>query len=109
MNMMDEFMVKISQEVQEKQDEFIFRTLCDFAETNYQVKVDKYELIAAINLIRVKKEYGENISAEWLNTVRDKKIAMDAAYKLGYEKGVADEKERILAAIENNLLEGGEQ
>ena len=42
--------------VTETEDAFIFQTLSDFAQTHYQIIVEKDELIKAIQLIRMMRE-----------------------------------------------------
>ena len=56
-NIVSEMLTKVT----ETEDAFIFQTLSDFAQTNYQLTVEKDELIKAIQLIRMMRENGTDI------------------------------------------------
>lgn len=85
-------------QVQETQEQFIFRTLSDFALNNYQIVVEKDELAHAIQLIRMSREYGPSIS-ERLTTATQNAAALDLAYKKGLQDGIDKEHARVMAAM----------
>lgn len=64
---------------EETKDQFIFQTIRNWASNNYQIEIDKDELIAAIQLIR--KSRGADIP--FMNP------AMKIAYMAGYDDGVS--------------------
>ena len=80
----------------ETQDEFIFSTLSDFASTNYNVTVDKKELIMAIQLIRTCNETGTDLR-QYYNTAMDG----EELYRKGYNTGFKDGIREARNALEN--------
>ena len=56
-----DFANKITNNVTETQEAFIFQTISEFALNNYQLVIEKEELIRAIQLIRMYKEHGFSI------------------------------------------------
>lgn len=52
---------KIVTTVNETQDAFIFSTLSSYAAEQYNITVEKEELVRAIQLIRMSREYGPSI------------------------------------------------
>jgi len=89
---------KLSVEVAESEDEIIFRTLSDFARNNYQISIEKDELVKAIQLIRWSKEYGQSIDERWSTASRQAGALADA-YRRGLEDGIEKERTRILDAL----------
>ena len=73
-------------EVKETEDAFIFQTLSDFAQTHYQLTVEKDELIKAIQLIRMMRENGTDISKPW-TTATQQSAALRDAYDSGFNDG----------------------
>lgn len=71
--------------VKETQDEFIFSTLSNFASTNYNVTVDKKELIMAIQLIRTCNETGTDLRQYYNTAINEEEI-----YRKGYNTGFKD-------------------
>lgn len=74
-NLASEFVMRC----EETKDQFIFQTIQNWASNNYQIEIEKQELIAAIQLIR--KSRGEDIP--FVNP------AMKIAYMAGYDDGVS--------------------
>ena len=74
-NLASEFVMRC----EETKDQFIFQTIRNWASNNYQIEIDKDELIAAIQLIR--KSRGADIP--FMNP------AMKIAYMAGYDDGVS--------------------
>lgn len=73
----------------ETQDEFIFSTLIDFASTNYNVTVDKKELIMAIQFIRTCNETGTDLR-QYYNTAIDGTELYRKGYNTGFEDGIQE-------------------
>lgn len=89
--------------VAETQDEFIFQTLRDFGLSTSNIVVEKEELVQAIQLIRMMKEYGLDIFERY-NTA----TAQAGIFRRGYEEGLHDgiEKERSRVM---DILEKGDK
>ena len=84
--------------VQETQDQFIFQTLSNFALNSYQITVEKEELVCAIQLIRMSREYGPSINERW-NTASQQSEALSSAYRRGFKDGIDKEHARVMAAL----------
>lgn len=69
--------------VNETKDQFIFSTIKDWAEDNFDIVIEKEELVYAIQLIRRLRAMGIDC-----NDYYD-------AYTLGYEAGVEHEHRRV--------------
>lgn len=93
---------QVSMRVVETQDEFIFQTLRDFGLSTFNIVVEKEELVQAIQLIRMMKEYGIDIHERY-----DTATTQAGIFRRGYEKGLHDgiEKERSRVM---DILEKGE-
>lgn len=87
-------------QVHETDDSFIFQTLCDFASVNYQITVKKEELIYAIQLIKMYKAYGVDISQR-LDTATQQGEWYRHAYNRGLEDGIKQEHDRVMAVLNN--------
>lgn len=98
---MENLVGDIATRVAETEDAFIFQTLSNFASTNYQITVDKDELVRAIQLIRMAKEYGPSIAERW-TTATQQSEWYRYAYNRGFQDGVKKEHERINEAINND-------
>ena len=94
---------RVVMEVTETQDSFIFQTLRDFAANQYQIVVEKQELIQAIQLIQMAREYGPSIDERWA-TVTEQSEALSRAYMRGYKAGVDSEHQKFM-----DILEGMKQ
>ena len=94
----------IVMQVQETQNEFIFSTLSKYAMNNYNVVVEKEELIQAIYLIRMSKEYGPGIYERW-STATQQTAYLDNAYRRGFQDGVTKEHDRIISILEKEVEE----
>ena len=84
----------------EKEDSFIFQTLSDFASTNYQITVKKEELICAIQLIRMYRETGVDISERWVTATQQSEWCRHA-YNRGFEDGIKKEHNRVMALLDS--------
>ena len=91
---------KIINQVCETEDSFIFQTLSDFASTNYQITVKKEELIYAIQLIRMYRETGVNISERCVTATQQSEWYRHA-YNRGFEDGIKKEHDRITSLLDN--------
>ena len=89
---------KIAHQVQETEDEFIFRTLSDFAYDNYDIVVEKQELIQAIKLIMMYREAGFDIG-ERFTTATQQSEWYRHAYDKGLKDGIKKERERIMGIL----------
>lgn len=85
---------EISMQVQETQESFIFSTLSKYAMDNFQVVVEKEELIRAIQLIRMYKKYGPGIDERW-TTATQQTAVLSEAYRRGFQDGVDKEYNRF--------------
>ena len=85
--------------VKETQDEFIFSTLNQYAMNNFNIVVEKAELVQAIHLIRMCKEYGPDIDKRW-STATQQIAYLDDAYRRGFKDGVDKEHDRIISVLE---------
>ena len=94
---------KMSMQVQETCDEFIFSVLDEFARNNHQIVVEKEELTKAIQLIKWSKEYGPSIIERWYTAVHNK-TELDKAYRKGFKDGSDKEHERIVELL--NKMKG---
>ena len=94
---------RISMGVTETQDSFIFQTLSDFAFTNYHIVVEKQELIRAIQLIRMAREYGPSIDQRW-TTATEQTTVLHREYLRGFQEGVDSEHQKFM-----DILEGMKQ
>lgn len=89
---------KIAMQVAESQDAFIFQTISDFASSNYQIIIEKEELVRAIQLIRMSRQYGPSIDKRW-ETATQQCAALDDAYKRGFQDGRDEEHARIMEIL----------
>ena len=94
---------KVVMEVTETQDSFIFQTLRDFAANQYQIVVEKQELIQAIQLIRMTREYGPSIDQRW-TTATEQTAVLHREYLRGFQEGVDSEHQKFM-----DILEGMKQ
>lgn len=91
---------KIVHQVQETEDEFIFTTLRDFASYNYNIVVEKQELIRAIQLIRMYKEAGFDIGERFATATQQSEWYRHA-YDKGLKDGIKKEHDRIIGILED--------
>ena len=84
----------IIMQVEETQDEFIFSTLSNFASTNYNITVDKKELITAIQFIRMCNETGTDLR-QYHNTATDGTELYRKGYNTGFEAGIQEARNRL--------------
>ena len=90
-------------EVTETQDAFIFQTFRDFAANQYQIVVEKQELIQAIQLIRMTREYGPSIGQRW-TTATEQTAVLHREYLRGFQEGVDSAHQKFM-----DILEGMKQ
>lgn len=91
---------KIAHQVQETEDEFIFKTLSDFAADNYNIVVEKQELIQAIKLIRMYREAGFDIGERFTTATQQSEWYMHA-YDKGLKDGIKKEHDRVMGILNN--------
>ena len=88
----------IVMQVKETQDEFIFSTLSDFASTNYNIMVDKKELIMAIQFIQMCNETGTDLR-QYHNTATNGTELYRKGYNTGFEAGIQEARNRLEKAF----------
>lgn len=89
----------IVMQVKETQDEFIFSALSKYAMDNFNIVVEKEELVQAIHLIRMCKAHGPGIYERW-TTATQQTAYLNDAYKRGFHDGVTEEYDRIMSILE---------
>lgn len=89
----------MTMQVQETQDKFIFSVLNKYILDNFQMVVEKEELIRAIQLVRMYKEHGSGISEPWI-TATQQTAALSDSYRRGFQDGVDKEHTRIMDILE---------
>lgn len=89
----------IVMQFKETQDEFIFSILSKYAMDNFNIVVEKEELIQAIHLIRMCKAHGPGIHERW-TTATQQTAYLDNAYIRGFHDGVTKEHDRIMSILE---------
>ena len=90
---------RVVMEVTETQDAFIFQTLRDFAANNYQIAIEKEEIIKAIQLIRMAREYGPSIDQRW-TTATEQTAVLDREYLRGFQAGRDSEHQKFVDILE---------
>ena len=94
---------KIAENIQiqvgETCDKFIFSVLNKYILDNFNIVVEKEELVRAIQLVRIYKEYGSGISEPW-TTATQQTAALGDAYHRGFRDGVLKEHDRIMDILE---------
>ena len=98
---------RVVMEVTETQDAFIFQTLRDFAANNYQIAIEKEEIIKAIQLIRMAREYGPSIDQRW-TTATEQTAVLDREYLRGFQAGRDSEHQKFVDILEG-MKNGNEQ
>lgn len=93
-NTFTNYIDKLGIQIEETKDAFIFRTISEFAANNYDTIIEKDELVKAIQLIRMSKEYGPSIDERW-TTATEQSSMYHNAYIRGYWDGVEKEHARI--------------
>ena len=88
----------IVMQVKETQDEFIFSTLSDFSSTNYNITVDKKELIMVIQFIRMCHETGTDLR-QYHSTATDGTELYRKGYNTGFEAGIQEARNRLEKAF----------
>ena len=89
----------IVMQIKETQDEFIFSTLSKYATDNFNIVVEKEELVQAIHLIRMCKAHGSGIYERW-TTATQQTAYLNDAYRRGFHDGVTEEHDRIMSILE---------
>ena len=88
-------------QVRETRDEFIFSTLSNFASTNYNITIDKQELIMAIEFIRMCNETGTDLR-QYHNTASNGMELYRKGYDMGFEAGSQEVCNRLKEEIIND-------
>lgn len=91
---MDSLIETIMTQVTETEDEFIFQTLSDYATKHYKIVVKKEELVRAIQLIRMSREYGPSIGERWA-TATQNAAELGRAYRKGLQDGIQKARNRL--------------
>ena len=84
----------ISMQVQETTDEFIFSVLSDFASNNYNMVLDKKELVMAIQFILMCNETGTDLR-QYHNTATNLTELYSKGYNDGIEAGIQKVRNRL--------------
>ena len=88
----------ISMQVQETTDEFIFSVLSDFASKNYNMVLDKNELVMAIQFIRMCNETGTDLR-QYHNTATN----LTELYAKGYNDGIKAGIQKVRNRLEEDF------
>lgn len=100
------YTAKVSMEMAETQDVFIFRSIGPFMNDVAGFEISKKELVDAIQLIRLKKmaseKYGLSLNCD-LAKATDMSRELDKAYDRGIREGKKRERRRLLRMLEENL------
>ena len=88
----------ISMQVQETTDEFIFSVLSDFAFKNYNMVLDKKELVMAIQFIRMCNETGTDLR-QYHNTATN----LTELYAKGYNDGIKAGIQKVRNRLEEDF------
>ena len=88
----------IVMKVKETQDEFIFSTLSNFASMNYNITVDKKELIIAIQFIRMCNETGTDLRQYNITAINGTELYRKG-YNTGFEAGIQEARNRLEKAF----------
>ena len=91
----------IVMQVREPLDEFIFSTLSNFASTNYNITIDKQELIMAIEFIRMCNETGTDLR-QYHNTASNGTELYRKGYDMGFEAGIQEVRNKLKEEIIND-------
>lgn len=97
---MENFVDKLIMHVQETQDEFIFSTISKYIMDNFQIVIKKDELIRAISLIRLSKEYGPGIDERWATATQQAEV-LSREYRRGFQDGMKKEHDRIQSYLDS--------
>ena len=84
--------------VKETQDEFIFSTLNQYAMNNFNIVVEKAELVQAIHLIRMCKETGTDLR-QCHSTATNGTELYRKGYNTGFEAGIQEVRNRLEKAF----------
>ena len=76
-------------QVRETRDDFIFSTISNFASTNYNITIDKQELITAIEFIRMCNETGTDLR-QYHNTASNGTELYRKGYDMGFKAGIQE-------------------
>ncbi len=98
---MDSSIETITTQVTETEDELTFQTLSDYIAKDYMMVVEEEELVRAIQLIRMSREYGPSIGERWA-TATQNAAELDRAYKKGLQDGMQKARNRL-----ENAFKGG--
>lgn len=94
---------RFAMEVTETQDQFIFETISNYTANNYQIVIEKEEIIKAIQLIQMAREYGPSIDERW-TTATAQTATLSREYMRGYQAGRDSEHHKFM-----DILEGMKQ
>ena len=89
-----EMLNKYTQEVTETQDEFIFSALSKYAMDNFNIVVEKEELVQAIHLIKMCNETGTDLR-QYHSTATDGTELYRKGYNTGFEAGIQEVRNRL--------------
>jgi len=102
----EDYMRKVSMEMAETQDAFIFRSIGPFVNDVAGFEISKKELVDAISLLRLRKmateKYGSSLDYD-LTKATDITRELNEAYNRGFMDGVRKERERTIRILEEDL------
>lgn len=84
----------IQMKCEEKMEEFVFTIINNFAEEHYEMAIDKDEIVAAIQLIRMYKEHGIDIHEQSWRVAKLNSMLKEK-YKEGYQDGQKDLRDKM--------------
>ena len=94
------FIYKVTNTVQETDENFIFQTLCNFGLQTYNIIVSKKELCAALELVRCMREKGVDICQ--IHTKED--AAYSRGWDAGYARGYEASMDHVIQFVERKKL-----
>lgn len=86
-DIINEDMYKFQMIVAENQEEFIFSTLSNWVHDNFQIRVNKQELIQAIEIVRACKHMGNYSLRDACVNAKSHTSSYNDGFKAGYKQG----------------------
>lgn len=94
-------MYKFQRIVVENQEEFIFSTLSNWIHDNFQIRVNKQELIQAIEIVRACKHMGNYSLRDAYVNAKSHTSSYNDGFKAGYKQGRESIRDLIDKELDN--------
>ena len=108
-NNIRKFTAQLAMDVEETQDEFIFRTIEPFIKSQTDIVISKQELCEAISLLRMQKQCRDLYGVMWGNcdirTATQITAEVAAAYNRGVKAGMEKMRTKMLEMLEGREYE----